>query len=48
LQLNHLVSLDVTSWCNTLESHSLAIGSHSCKNKWVRGHPSTPTQATKA
>jgi hypothetical protein len=33
LQLDHLVPLDATSRCNTLESHSLAIGSHSCKHK---------------
>jgi hypothetical protein len=33
LQLDHLVPLDTTSQCNTLESHSLAIGSHSCKHK---------------
>jgi hypothetical protein len=42
LQLNHLVPLDATSRCNALESHSLAIGSHSCKHKWVRGLSSTP------
>ena len=33
LQLDHLVPLDATSRCNVLESHSLAIGSHSCKHK---------------
>jgi hypothetical protein len=33
LQLDHLVPLDATSQCNALESHSLAIGSHSCKHK---------------
>jgi hypothetical protein len=33
LQHNHLVPLDATSRCNALESHSLAIGSHSCKHK---------------
>jgi hypothetical protein len=43
LQHDHLVPLDATSRCNALESHSLAIGSHFCKHKWVRGHPSTPT-----
>jgi hypothetical protein len=48
LQLDHLVPLNATSRCNALESYSLAIDSHSCKHKWVRGHPSTPTQATKA
>jgi hypothetical protein len=48
LQLDHLVSLNATSRCNPLESHSLTIRSHSCKHKWVRGHPRTPTQATKA
>jgi hypothetical protein len=37
LQLDHLVPLDATSWCNTLESHSLAIESYSCKHKWIRG-----------
>jgi hypothetical protein len=31
-----------SSRCNALESHSLAIDSHSCKHKWVRGSPSTP------
>jgi hypothetical protein len=33
LQLDHLVPLNATSRSNTLESHSLAIGSHSCKHK---------------
>jgi hypothetical protein len=33
LQLDHLVPLDATSRCNALESHSLALGSHSCKHK---------------
>jgi hypothetical protein len=33
LQLDHLVPLDATSQCNALESHSLTIGSHSCKHK---------------
>jgi hypothetical protein len=33
LQLDHLVPLDATSRCNALESHSLAIGSYSCKYK---------------
>jgi hypothetical protein len=42
LQLDHLLSLDATSQCNVLESHSLTIGSHSYKHKWVRGFPSTP------
>jgi hypothetical protein len=35
LQLDHLVPLDATLRCNALESHSLTIGSHSCKHKWV-------------
>ena len=33
LQLDHLVPLDAISQCNTLESHSLAMDSHSCKHK---------------
>ena len=33
LQLDHLMPLDATSRCNTLESHSLVIGLHSCKQK---------------
>ena len=33
LQLDHLVPLDAISQCNALESHSLAIDSHSCKHK---------------
>jgi hypothetical protein len=42
LQLEHLVPLDAISQCNTLESYSLAIDSHTCKHKWVRGSLSTP------
>ena len=41
LQHEYLVPLDAISQCNTLE-HSLAIDSHSCKHKWVRGFSSTP------
>ena len=33
LQLDHLVPLDAISQCIALESHSLAIDSHSCKHK---------------
>jgi hypothetical protein len=34
LQLDHLVPLDATSWCNALESHSLVIALHSCEHSY--------------
>jgi hypothetical protein len=42
LQLDHLVPLDATSQCNALESHSLAIGSHSCKTSELEGSQALP------
>jgi hypothetical protein len=48
LQLDHLVPLDATSRCNrTRISHSLDQ-MNTIKFKWVKGLPSTTTQATNA
>jgi hypothetical protein len=37
LQLDHMVLLNAITQCKALEITHFAIGSHSCKHKWVRG-----------
>jgi hypothetical protein len=48
LQLDHLVPLDATSRCNRTRIALTLNRMITIKRMWDRGHPSTPTQATKA